>query len=251
VYRKHLQKISFTGMLVAIGVVLAEFLAISLPPTASPVIRFSIGYLPIILAGAFFGPVYGGIAGAAQDLLGFFLFGAAKGYSFHPGYTLNAILYGVLPALFLNRSFRSEKKLFYRLNYVIAGVLFGLSAWFFLDIETVASSTLGTEAKLLLAGFALAGAAGLALFNFLMRKKTASPHMPQKVLFVVIVMYALTSLVLTPLWIYSVNPGYDVWVNIPLRLLKMPIETTFYVLLLTPLLGLYAKLDGKQENATD
>jgi ECF transporter S component (folate family) len=231
-------------MLVAVGVVLAEFLAISLPPTANPVIRFSIGYLPIILAGAFFGPVYGGIAGAAQDLLGFFLFGAAKGYVFHPGYTLNAILYGVLPALFLRRSFRNEKRLFQILDYVAAAVLFGLAAWFFLDIDAVYSRTLGTTEKLLLAGFALVGAAGLALFNFLLRKKGASPHSPQKLLFVLIVMYVLTSLVLTPIWIWSVTPGYSIWLNIPLRLLKMPVETTFYVLLLTPLLSLYEKLAG-------
>ncbi|MCK7485273.1 MAG: folate family ECF transporter S component [Bacillus subtilis] len=151
-YNKQLQKPIFTGMLVAIGIVLSEFLAISLPPTAHPVIRFSIGYLPIILAGVFYGPVYGGVAGIVQDLVGFFLFGLAKGYVFHPGYTLNAALYGIIPALLIRSVFKREKSLFYALNYVAAGVLLGLSTWFFFDIERVYSSTLDASAKLLLSG---------------------------------------------------------------------------------------------------
>lgn len=250
-YAKQLQKPIFTGMLVAIGVILAEFLAISLPPTAHPVIRFSIGYLPIILAGVFYGPVYGGVAGIVQDLLGFFLFGLAKGYVFHPGYTLNAALYGILPALLIRSVFPREKSLFYTLNYFAAGVLLGLSTWFFFDIEKVYSSTLDASAKLLLSGFALFAALGIAAINFLLRKGSGTLYRPQKVLFAVIVMYILTSLVLTPIWLWTTVPGYSIWLALPLRLLKMPIEVTFYVLLIMPMVNVFDRLNRKPDTTSE
>ncbi len=251
-YKEKLIKPAFTGMLVAIGVFLAEFLVIALPPTASPVIKFSIGYLPIILAGVFFGPAYGLAAGVVQDVLGFFLFGfPLHGYTFQPGYTLNAALYGVIPALLIRTVFRNERKLFYVLNYVAAALLFGLATWFFFDIEAVYSRSLTVDQKTLLSGFALFAALGLALFNFLMRKKTGFKYQPQKIMFAVVVMYVLTSLILTPIWIYLVTPGYSIWVNLPLRLLKMPIEVTFYVLLLTMLGNTFVKHLAKPEETAE
>ncbi|MFA5006984.1 MAG: folate family ECF transporter S component [Candidatus Izemoplasmatales bacterium] len=247
---KRLQKPIFTGMLVAIGVVLSEFLAISLPPTENPVIRFSIGYLPIILAGVFYGPVYGGVAGIVQDLVGFFLFGIAHGYAFHPGYTLNAALYGVLPAILIRTAIQGERRLFHVLNYVAAAVLLGLSTWYFFDIEAVYSRTLDNSSKLLLSGFALFAALGIAALNFLMRKADGR-FQPSKLIFAVVAMYALTSLFLTPLWLWTVNPGYSIWLNLPLRLLKMPIEATFYVLILLPALNVFDKLDRPSDTSIE
>ena len=129
---------------------------------------------------------------------------------------------------------------------VVAGVVFLLSAWLFLDIDAVYSRTLDTAAKLLLAGFALVGSVGLAVLNLVLRKKA-----PQKLLFTLVAMYALTSLVLTPIWIWTVTPGYSIWLNLPLRLLKMPIETTFYILILLPLLPLYDRLTRKAEGTAE
>ena len=45
---KNLQKIIFTGLMVAIGIVLSTVVSISYPPN-STIIRFGIGYLPLII----------------------------------------------------------------------------------------------------------------------------------------------------------------------------------------------------------
>lgn len=65
----------------------------------SPTLRIEFGFLAMSMIGMLFGPVMGMAAGFASDILGYFLNNG--GYPFFPGYTLSAILAGMIWGLFL------------------------------------------------------------------------------------------------------------------------------------------------------
>lgn len=87
--------IVFMGLFVAMEVVLTRFVAIQ-----TPIVRIGFGFIPIALAAIMFGPMVGGITATLSDLIGAFLF--PKG-PFFPGFTLSALLGGVIYGLFLYR----------------------------------------------------------------------------------------------------------------------------------------------------
>ncbi|MGB9578028.1 MAG: folate family ECF transporter S component [Halothiobacillaceae bacterium] len=90
---KSVSTISVAGMLVAIGVALS-FVKIVL----SPVLEISFSFLPLAAGGLLYGPVVGGIMGILGDVLGYFV---RPNGPFFPGFTLNALISGVLYGLFL------------------------------------------------------------------------------------------------------------------------------------------------------
>jgi riboflavin transporter len=243
--KPSLQQLAFIGLLVAIGVLLGQLVSITLPNPASPLIKFGIGYLPIIVVSVLYGPVYGAFAGLAQDLLGFFLIGGPLfGQTFHPGFTLNAVIYGILPGLVFARSRAKEQRLYTGVNYAVLVLFLLLSGLYVFDIDIIVT-TLSNEQKYWLVGIAFVSALILAVFNFLTGKKTGLKYPPVKILFVVTVLYMVVSLVLTPIWLYLMNPAISIWARLPLRIVKMPIEIIAYVLLLTPLFQTLDKLIHK------
>ena len=76
------------AMLSAISIILGKYLAIS----GGEVLRFSLENLPIIFAGAAFGPVAGALVGAVADLVGCLM----VGYTINPVVTAGAITIGVM-----------------------------------------------------------------------------------------------------------------------------------------------------------
>jgi len=90
---KNVTTISVAGMLVGIGVVLS-FVKIVL----SPVLEISFSFLPLAAGGLLYGPVVGGIIGIWIDILGYFV---RPNGPFFPGFTLSALISGVLYGLFL------------------------------------------------------------------------------------------------------------------------------------------------------
>lgn len=83
------------GLLVALEVVLTRFLSIR-----TPLVTIGFGFIPVCLAGMMFGPLRAGLVGAAADFLGAILFPIAP---FFPGFTLTALLAGVVYGLFFYR----------------------------------------------------------------------------------------------------------------------------------------------------
>jgi ECF transporter S component (folate family) len=86
------------ALLVALQIVLTRFLSIS-----TPILRISLGFVPIAIAGMLFGPLSGGLVAATADFLGAILFPIG---AYFPGFTLTAFLTGVVYGLFL---FQKEK----------------------------------------------------------------------------------------------------------------------------------------------
>ena len=109
--------LAYAGVLVAMNVVLTRLAAIPI----GPILRITVGSVPIILAGLWLGPVAGGLSGAAGDLIGCVI----SGFAPNPLITLSAALTGILPALFrpfiMGRS--AGVRRFLRLLLVLAGTM--------------------------------------------------------------------------------------------------------------------------------
>ncbi|MBC8590727.1 folate family ECF transporter S component [Wansuia hejianensis] len=82
------------GFLVAVSIVLTRFLVIM--PTNT--LRIGLGEVPLMISGFLFGPIVGGIVGAAADLTGIVI--NPQGPP-HFGFTLSSMLWGIIPGLFV------------------------------------------------------------------------------------------------------------------------------------------------------
>ncbi len=244
--KSNVQAIVFTGLMVAIGVVLSQLVSITLPSPASPIIKFGIGYLPIIIISILYGPVYGVIAAISQDLLGFFLIGGPQGQIFFLGFTLNAVLYGLVPGLLFRFKSKKDESLFYWFNYGLALLFLVAIVFYFFNIDRI-STTLENQELYILLLISLLGSGALIAINYWVGRKKTLEYSPQKILFVVMILYMVVSIVLTPVWLFVMIPGVPIWLRIPLRIVKMPIEVLAYVLLLTPLLNTLKKLIDHSE----
>ncbi len=87
--------------LTAIYLILSRFLAINIGGFG----RIQLGVIARIMAGVWFGPFAGALCGLASDLLGCLI----QGYAVNPLITLAAVLWGVIPALFVPGDSEAKK----------------------------------------------------------------------------------------------------------------------------------------------
>ncbi len=95
------------AFLVALSIALTRFASIMVLPT----LRIGFGEVPLMMSGMLFGPIVGGISGAAADLIGIMI--NPQGPP-HFGFTLSSMLWGVIPGLYVMyfRSKGDNKSLF-------------------------------------------------------------------------------------------------------------------------------------------
>lgn len=91
-----LYRLTVSAMLLALSVILGFF---KIPLTQTAEIRLQ--FLPVAIEGALFGPLYGGILGGLSDILCFIVRPTG---AFFPGFTVSAILQGVIYGVVLRRS---------------------------------------------------------------------------------------------------------------------------------------------------
>lgn len=87
------QHLVMAAFLTALSIVITRLLSVMLPE-----VRIGFGRVPITIAGLLFGPMLGGISGAASDLVGMLLFPTG---AYHPGFTFSSMLDGLIPGLFV------------------------------------------------------------------------------------------------------------------------------------------------------
>ncbi len=80
----------YLALLVAIQIVLVRIISIDLGFA-----RVTIGNLPVVLAGMWFGPFAGALCGLVADVIGCFI----RGYAVNPLITLSVMVWGVIPVL--------------------------------------------------------------------------------------------------------------------------------------------------------
>lgn len=115
--------LAFMGIMVALDVILVRFVSFEIPS-----MRIGGGFMAVILAGMYLGPVRAGIVGLVADILGMLIF--PKG-AFFPGFTLSAGLNYFIAGWFLE-----GKKSANTVNVVIYAVFSTLL------IDTVLNTTL-------------------------------------------------------------------------------------------------------------
>ena len=108
------------SFLTALSIVLTRFLYFFPVPT----IRVSFGEVPIMMSGMIFGPIVGGITGLAADVIGVLV--NSQG-SFHPGFTLSSILWGLIPGL-LFLIFKKHKT--YEKKYSVTNIVITVAICF-------------------------------------------------------------------------------------------------------------------------
>lgn len=262
--KTKLRTLTTIAMLIAIGIVLAEIVQISYPPQSPTFIRFSLGYLTIILVGILFGPVYGTIAGAIQDVLGFYVATLLSGVlpwvsapgAFFIGYTLNAMLYGLLPGLLFRKTFANEERVYAVLSWILSIAMLVGSVVFLFRIDLIRASYLGLPEKTAIAVISVIVALMMNVIMFLLGKKPKASRPPFKLLFSLTGLYIVTSLILTPIWIVYFYLGYfstvtyvSFWVLLPIRIVKMPMDILLYLSVLPRLLRLSRTALGREPDS--
>lgn len=104
----NIRKIAFIGLFIAIEIVLTRFLSIQ-----TPIVRIGFTFLPIAISGIMFGPLFAGLTAALADFVGVMLF--PTGGPFFPGFTISALLTGLIYGLFLYK----KPKSFWRISLAV------------------------------------------------------------------------------------------------------------------------------------
>ncbi len=120
------QKITLSGIFIALVIILTRFLAIQYIPII-PFVRISLGPALIIFSSLLLGPIYGGVIGGLSDFLGILLVPNPQGFMINPFITLIYTLLGVVPRVTL---FVIKK---IRMNRTAPFIFFGavLAIWLF------------------------------------------------------------------------------------------------------------------------
>lgn len=83
------------SLLIALQIILTRFCSIQ-----TPIVRIGFGYIPVVITAIMYGPIYAGVANGIADIIGTILFPTG---AYFPGFTLTAILSGVIYGLFLHK----------------------------------------------------------------------------------------------------------------------------------------------------
>lgn len=116
------QVLAFSGLLIAIAAVLGFF---KVPVSSILEIRFQ--SIPMAVGGMLFGPITGGIIGAASDVVCYLVKPTGP---FFPGFTISYFLTGLIFGLFLHRKKPSLVRIIIAesVNAVLIGILLN-SVW--------------------------------------------------------------------------------------------------------------------------
>jgi len=113
------RSISKIGLLMALEIVLTQFISIE-----TPIVRIGFGFLPIAIIGMLYGPWIAGMASAITDLVGTILFG---GGVFFPGFVLSAFVGGMIYGLLLYKKPKSLKRIIIAILLVTVFVNLGMN----------------------------------------------------------------------------------------------------------------------------
>lgn len=126
--------------------------------------------------------------------------------------------------------------MFFYFNIGILILLIAAAFAFVFNIDVISSNTSFTETyRYILTAIGIASSAvlfGISLW-FYRRKEKVSFF--QQIFFTVLVLYIIVSLILTPLWIYDLY-SVSVWAQLPIRIIKMPVEVLLYTIIIERLL---------------
>jgi ECF transporter S component (folate family) len=93
--QKRILKMTLCASLIVLSVVFSRFVFFVLPVTGQS--RYSLGWIPIYLAGFLLGPAWGAACGGLADVIGYLI--NPLGGAYFPGFTISSAIAGFLPGL--------------------------------------------------------------------------------------------------------------------------------------------------------
>ena len=123
------------AMLTAMEIVLNRFLSIN-----TPILKIGFNFVPVAIAAMLYGPLGGAIVGGLGDYIGAILFPIGQ---YFPGFTVTAILTGVVLGLFLHKDVESSK--WFTLRTAVAVGINNLILSLFLNTYWLYYLYIGTE----------------------------------------------------------------------------------------------------------
>lgn len=118
-----IQKISLSGILLALIIIFTRILSVQNVPVI-PFVRISLGPALIIFSSLLLGPVFGMFIGGLSDILGIVLFPNSLGYGINPWFTLVYAILGLAPGLLVYalKYIKSEKIMFISIVSVLSAL---------------------------------------------------------------------------------------------------------------------------------
>ncbi len=186
----------------------------------------------LMLNGLIFGPFYAVVVGIVADIVSVMI----NGYSFFPGFTLNSILYGLVPILFM-RLLRGINAL----KYVVFCVLiffFAGSSYFILNADEVASITTTTFVKYAFLLITIINVIVAVTAVFRTRNNKSKLSYADSI-FITLLVGFLINILLTPIWI-NILYGTPIITSIQMRLFKAILLLPLDAFLLYKLYNVYS-----------
>ena len=109
--QKIIVKMAVTALLIALTTILNRFGSV-----VTPELKIGFSFVPIMVCGMMFGPLWGGLCGGMGDLLAAILIPVGPP---HPGITLTAVLSGVVYGLLGLAAVKLKKKAFFAVTATI------------------------------------------------------------------------------------------------------------------------------------
>ena len=132
----QIKRMSYSALFIALSVILTRFLSFEVG-----FFRVGFGSLPIIISSIVCGPIYGAITGIGADVIGAIFF--PKGPYFY-GYTIDAMIQGILPFLVL-KAFKGRYKASFIYSSLVALGILTYVIFFVLNVEVYSNKSLGIK----------------------------------------------------------------------------------------------------------
>ncbi len=221
-----------TALLVAISIILST-VVIYIPMFGFKSVRFSMTSIPIFIVGSLFGGIYGAAAGFVSDIIGFMF--TSQGAPYHPGFTINAILIGLIPGLAF-QYFKKQKVTmhFNKINLVL-GILALIGTCIYInfigihEVENLGSFK-GVPMNIILSilmGLVLVLLIGIVHWVQKRFDTVTGLFTIDQVIFVCIINFIVAQLILTPFWmrdLYHIPLMASVVVRIFKSLIDIPLQ---------------------------
>lgn len=239
------------GVLIAISVIVSNYLSISLPPS-NPVFKIGFGSIPMMAIGLVFGPVYGLIAGIIIDLLGV-LASFSAGITYIPflGFTLNSVITCMLPGIFMIEFKNRSHKFFNVINYGLITLFWLGSITFVMTSNTLAIDKFKTDLtgslRITVIAILTIFSIILVLTSYFMNKKYQDN---QKIkigllIFLVLVIEMINNFTLTPTWLlvmYQIPYDITIMPRVLKAILMNPINIYLIYYISNRILKKYIKI---------
>jgi len=181
--------ITISAFLASVSIVMTRFASIIIPLGGFPALSIDLGSIPIMIAGIILGPLFGGIVGFVADITGFII--NNRGGVFHFGFTLNAILTGVIPGIIF-KYFRIKNLT--KLKIILISLLYALSVYYFLIVRQADP----LFNKIMLLTLVTAVSVILVLLEFKIKN-----NLLKLVIFTSLFVEIFVFIALTPIWLYQ------------------------------------------------